>query len=138
MSDAKAIAGLHSQVAFTEIQDSFWQYLAAGKWFAKRQTAWDVLWMGVRSIHRGRDESWAEYAIIIWIYLLVNFSLGLLWPPHLFSMQIELAFCLHIGDVITPITTTCQLYRGNAESVSKTSFMVRQIIAVATIKSNVA
>jgi len=78
MSDAKAIAGLHSQVAVTEMQDSFWQYLAAGKRFAKRQTAWDVLWMGLRSVHRGRDESWMEYAVKILIYLLVNFSLGLL------------------------------------------------------------
>ena len=78
MSDAKAVAGLGSQVAVQEMQDSFWQYLAAGKRFAKRQTAWDVMWMGVRSIGRGRDESWGEYAVKILIYIFINFSMGLL------------------------------------------------------------
>ena len=78
MSDAKAVAGLGSQVAVQEMQDSFWQYLAAGKRFAKRQTAWDIMWMGIRSIGRGRDESWGEYAIKVLIYILINFSMGLL------------------------------------------------------------
>jgi len=78
MSDAKAIAGLGSQVAVQEMQDSFWQYLAAGKRFAKRQTAWDIMWMGIRSIGRGRDESWGEYALKVLIYILINFSMGLL------------------------------------------------------------
>jgi hypothetical protein len=78
MSDAKAIAGLFSDVAFTEMYESFWQYLNAGKRFAKRQTSWDIMWMMMRGITRGRDESWIEYALKILLHILINFSIGLL------------------------------------------------------------
>lgn len=78
MSDAKAVAGLYSDVAVNEMTDSFWQYLAAGKRFAKRQTGWDIMWMMMRGIARGRDESWAEYALKILLHVLINFSMGLL------------------------------------------------------------
>ena len=78
MSDAKAVAGLFSDVAFTEMTESFWQYLNAGKRFAKRQTSWDIMWMMMRGITRGRDESWMEYAFKILLHILINFSMGLL------------------------------------------------------------
>lgn len=78
MSDAKQIAGLTSDIAVNEMTDSFWQYMAAGKRFAKRQTGWDIMWMGIRSIHRGRDESWAEYALKILLHILMNFTMGLI------------------------------------------------------------
>jgi hypothetical protein len=78
MSDAKAVAGLFSDVAFTEMTESFWQYLNAGKRFAKRQTSWDVMWMMMRGITRGRDESWMEYAFKILLHILINFSMGLM------------------------------------------------------------
>jgi hypothetical protein len=78
MSDAKAVAGLFSDVAFTEMSESFWQYLNAGKRFAKRQTSWDVMWMMMRGITRGRDESFMEYALKILLHILINFSMGLL------------------------------------------------------------
>ena len=37
MSDAKAVAGLFSEVGVGEVQDSFWEYFSSGKRFAKRQ-----------------------------------------------------------------------------------------------------
>ena len=37
MSDAKAVAGLFSEIGVGEVQDSFWSYFASGKQFAKRQ-----------------------------------------------------------------------------------------------------
>lgn len=78
MSDAKKVAGLWSDVAVDEMSDSFWQNFASGKRFAKRQTGWDIMWMAIRGIARGRDESWGEYAIKILMHVLINFTMGLL------------------------------------------------------------
>ncbi|CAB9516144.1 expressed unknown protein [Seminavis robusta] len=78
MSDAKAIAGLTSEVGVGEIKDSFWQYITAGKQFAKRQSMWDMMFMAFRSIgQRGRDESTAEWIVKIAMNVLINFSMGL-------------------------------------------------------------
>jgi len=77
-SDAKSIAGLFSEVGVGEVQDSFWGYFNSGKQFAKRQTMWDAMFMGLRTMTRGRDESWLEFAIKILIQVLLNFSMGLI------------------------------------------------------------
>lgn len=77
MSDAKKVAGLFSEVGVGEVKDSFWQYFHSGKEFAKRQTMWDSLFIGIRQMSRGRDESWIEFGLKILMQLLLNFSLGL-------------------------------------------------------------
>lgn len=78
MSDAKATAGLFSEVGVGEVKDSFWGYFQAGKQFAKRQSMWDAMFMGIRSMAtRGRDESMLEYALKVLVQVLLNFSLGL-------------------------------------------------------------
>lgn len=80
MRDAKAIAGLSSQVGITEMTDSFWGYFASGNRFAKRQTGWDIFWMFLRSIgSRGRDETMAQYVVKIIMMFLFNLSLGLVF-----------------------------------------------------------
>ena len=61
MSDAKSVAGLFSEVGVGEVQDSFWSYFSAGKQFAKRQSMWDAMFMGMRSM--GRDENMIEYGM---------------------------------------------------------------------------
>lgn len=76
MSDAKSVAGLFSEIGVEEVKESFWQYFAAGKQFAKRQSMWDAMFMGMRSM--SRDESWMEYAIKMLLQVLINFSLGLI------------------------------------------------------------
>jgi hypothetical protein len=43
MSDAKAVAGLFSEVGVGEVKDSFWSYFNQGKQFAKRQSMWDAM-----------------------------------------------------------------------------------------------
>ena len=63
MSDAKQSAGLLSEVGVGEAKDSFWQYLYQGKEFAKRQSMWDALFIGIRQMTRGRDETWIEFGI---------------------------------------------------------------------------
>lgn len=78
MSDAKSIAGLTSEVGVGEMKDSFYQYVTAGKEFAKRQTMWDMFFMAMRSVgQRHRDESVAEWVVKILINVLFNFSIGL-------------------------------------------------------------
>eukprot|EP00551_Chaetoceros_affinis_P007284 CAMPEP_0203675286 /NCGR_PEP_ID=MMETSP0090-20130426/19764_1 /ASSEMBLY_ACC=CAM_ASM_001088 /TAXON_ID=426623 /ORGANISM="Chaetoceros affinis, Strain CCMP159" /LENGTH=217 /DNA_ID=CAMNT_0050541439 /DNA_START=89 /DNA_END=739 /DNA_ORIENTATION=- len=76
MSDAKSVAGLFSEVGVDEVKESFWHYFAAGKRFAKRQSMWDAMFMGMRSM--SRDESWIEYAIKMLLQVLINFSMGLI------------------------------------------------------------
>lgn len=82
MSDAKSVAGLFSEVGVGEVTDSFWQYFASGKQFAKRQSMWDAMFMGFRSM--GRDESMVEYMLKMLMQVLINFSMGLIMALVIF------------------------------------------------------
>lgn len=82
MSDAKSTAGLFSEVGVGEVKDAFWDYFTNGKKFAKRQTMWDMLFIGMRSM--GRDESFLQYAFEILLKALINFSLGLIMTFFIF------------------------------------------------------
>jgi ABC-type multidrug transport system fused ATPase/permease subunit len=82
MSDAKAVAGLFSEVGVLETKDAFWQYFYQGKQFAKRQSMWDAMFIGIR--HMGRDESMIEYGLRVLMQVLVNFSMGLLMALVIF------------------------------------------------------
>jgi len=75
MSDAKATAGIFSEIGVGEVKDSFWEYFASGKRYAKRQSMWDAMFMGMRSM--GRDESMLEYGLKVLLQVLINFSMGL-------------------------------------------------------------
>jgi hypothetical protein len=78
MTDAKRIAGVFSEVAVVETKEAFWQYYHGAKQFAKRQSMWDLMFMGIRSMHRGRDESWVEFALKVLMNVLINLSMGLI------------------------------------------------------------
>lgn len=84
MSQAKRVAGIFSEVAVGEAKDSFYQYLHAGKQFAKRQSMWDAMFIGIRQIARGRDETWFEYALKVLMQVLLNFSMGLVMALIMF------------------------------------------------------
>jgi len=86
MSDAKSVAGLWSEVGVEEAKDSFWQYFFAGKQFAKRQSMWDALFIGMRQMTRGRDETFIEYGLKVLMQVLLNFSLGLLMALLMFVL----------------------------------------------------
>jgi hypothetical protein len=77
MSDAKSVAGIFSEVGVGEVQDSFWSYFTQGKQFAKRQSMWDAIWMGIGTMTRGRDENMIEFGLRVLMNVLVNFSIGL-------------------------------------------------------------
>lgn len=76
MSDAKATAGIFSEIGVAEAKDSFWEYFSSGKRYAKRQSMWDAMFMGIRSM--GRDESMIEYMLKVLLQVLLNFSMGLI------------------------------------------------------------
>mmetsp|Transcript_29344 Transcript_29344/g.53727 ORF Transcript_29344/g.53727 Transcript_29344/m.53727 type:complete len:298 (-) Transcript_29344:165-1058(-) len=82
MSDAKSVAGVFSEVGVGEVKDSFWEYFAAGKKFAKRQSMWDAMFIGLRGMRR--DESWMEYALKVLLQALLNFSMGLVMALFIF------------------------------------------------------
>lgn len=82
MSDAKSVAGLWSEVGVGEVTDSFWEYFASGKRFAKRQSMWDAMFMGFRSM--SRDESMVEYMLKMLMQILINFSMGLIMALIIF------------------------------------------------------
>lgn len=124
MSDAKAVAGLFSDVAVTEMTESFWQYMAAGKRFAKRQTGWDIMWMMMRGVTRGRDESWMEYALKILLNVLINFSIGL--------VSALIFFVLGLWNILrsyqpNPVVAVIVFL---AAASAATSFVVTYIIAM--------
>jgi hypothetical protein len=78
IQQAKSIAGIFSEVGVEEVKESFWEYFGAGKAFAKRQSMWDAMFIGIRTVTRGRDESMAEYMLKVLVQVLINFSVGLL------------------------------------------------------------
>lgn len=82
MSDAKSVAGLFSEVGVSEVKDSFWDYFQSGKQFAKRQSWWDAMFMGMRSM--SRDESFIEYGLKMLMQVLINFSMGLIMALFVF------------------------------------------------------
>lgn len=86
MSDAKSVAGLFSEVGVGEVKDSFWQYFGQGKNFAKRQSMWDVMFMGIRKM--SRDESMMEYAMKVLLQVLINFSMGLIFALFVFIFSL--------------------------------------------------
>jgi hypothetical protein len=82
MSDAKSVAGLFSEVGVGEVQDSFWSYFSSGKQFAKRQSMWDAMFMGLSSMRR--DENMVEYGFKVLMQVLLNFSIGLVMALVMF------------------------------------------------------
>jgi hypothetical protein len=84
MSDAKSVAGIFSEVGVGEVQDSFWGYFTQGKQFAKRQSMWDAMWMGIGTLSRGRDENMIEFGLRLLMNVLVNFSIGLIMALTMF------------------------------------------------------
>ena len=76
MSDARKVAGLWSEVGVGEVRDSFWGYFDGAKRFAKRQSMWDAMFMGMRTM--SRDESFLEYLLKVVLQIFLNFSMGLI------------------------------------------------------------
>lgn len=73
VSKLKAGLGLLSAHGISETRDTFTRYFTGGKDFAKRQTTWDALFMGISAM--GRDEGLLEYLLRLLVNMLINFTL---------------------------------------------------------------
>jgi hypothetical protein len=71
---AKSQLGLFSEFGVEETRNLFWEKFAQGKGFAQRQTKWDALFIGIRTI--GRDESIISYIFSLILSMLFNFTIG--------------------------------------------------------------
>jgi len=69
MSEAKSAVGLTSTYGIEEVRKLFWQRFERGRNFAKRQTSWDALFMGISAM--GRDESFVNYCVRLLFALVV-------------------------------------------------------------------
>jgi ABC-type multidrug transport system fused ATPase/permease subunit len=123
-SDAKSVAGLYSTVGMEEVQDSFWQQFHAGKRFAKRQSMWDALFMGIRTMSRGRDESWIEFALKVLMQVLLNLSMGLIMALIFFVFGLWSIVRSYQPDPLTAVLFFC------GASISAASFVVTYLLAV--------
>jgi len=73
--EAKSKVGIFSEYGVEETRQLFWGMFSKGKEFGKRQSMWDMLFMGIGAM--GRDESIVEFAIRFVINFLFNFTIGL-------------------------------------------------------------
>ncbi|GAX26560.1 hypothetical protein FisN_21Lh028 [Fistulifera solaris] len=123
-ADAKNAAGLLSEIGIGEVQDSFWGYFHAGKRFAKRQTMWDMMFMGIRSMSRGRDESWMEFAVKVLLQVLLNLSMGLVMALIFFVMGLWTIVRSYQPNPLVAVLFFC----GGA--IAAFSFVVTYLLAV--------
>ncbi len=89
-SDAKASLGMFSQYGVAETRELFWKRFGQGKDFAKRQTTWDALFVGLRM---GRDEGLGAYVIRLLFNMLVNFTIGLCGAVVRLQFSINCDWC---------------------------------------------
>jgi len=105
MSDAKSVAGIFSEIGVEEVKDSFWQYYLAGKKFAKKQSMWDAMFIGMRSM--SRDESMVDYLLKMVVQVLINFSLGLIGALFVFIFSLWGIIKSYQADPITAVFFFC-------------------------------
>jgi len=108
MSDAKSVAGLFSEIGVGEVKDSFWGYFSGGKKFAKRQSMWDALFMGMRSM--GRDESIIEYGLRLLMQVLINFSMGMIGALFVFIWGLWSIVNSYQPDPLTAAAFFCRCH----------------------------
>lgn len=76
LSNAKATVGILSDVGIEETREMFWKRFAQGKGFATRQTQWDAMFYGIRSM--SRDENILSYIVKIFFSLIMNLTIGMI------------------------------------------------------------
>eukprot|EP00457_Paulinella_chromatophora_P007668 gb/GEZN01007692.1/.p1 GENE.gb/GEZN01007692.1/~~gb/GEZN01007692.1/.p1 ORF type:complete len:365 (-),score=56.94 gb/GEZN01007692.1/:322-1416(-) len=75
LSAAKSEVGLWSTYGVGEVRDLFWKRFGQGQGFAKRQSMWDALFMGMSM---GRDETLVSFIVRLLIQLVMNLTIGLI------------------------------------------------------------
>jgi len=75
VAEANANVGIFSTYGVQQARSLFWRMFGHGKTFAKRQTMWDTLFVGIGAM--GRDEGLAEFLLRMLVNMLFNFTVGL-------------------------------------------------------------
>ncbi|KNC86740.1 hypothetical protein SARC_01119 [Sphaeroforma arctica JP610] len=76
ISDAKREVGLFSSYGVEETRNMFWGKFSSGQRFAKRQTMWDAMFMGIGAMTR--DETMGSYILRVVMNMILNFTIGLI------------------------------------------------------------
>ena len=74
LSEAKSSVGIFSEFGVSDVRYLFTDQFGKGQRFAKRQSQWDALFMGIQSM--GRDESLMSYLLRLLLNVLFNFTIG--------------------------------------------------------------
>lgn len=96
--DAKQSVGIFSEYGVQETRDMFWGVFAGGKDFAKRQSMWDMLFMGLRW---GRDDNLVEVLLRWLVQLLFNFTIGLIGALVVFAFKLWGLVSSYAPDPVT-------------------------------------
>ena len=99
LSEAKSQAGIFSTTGVEEVKSSFWAYFNKGATFAKRQTMYDAIFSGFRSM--SRNESTSEYLMKMVMQAMFNFSIGLLICLVTFTLGLYSIIKSYQPDTIT-------------------------------------
>lgn len=76
LMDAKQAVGVFSEYGVADTRYLYNEMFNRGQRFAKRQSMWDAVFMGMQAM--GRDEHVISYALRVLMTVLLNFTLGLI------------------------------------------------------------
>lgn len=99
---AKSKLGLFSEYGVEETKGLFWQRFAAGKDFAKRQSMFDMLFIGIGAMTR--DESMIEYIARIAVRVLMNFTIGIFMSVVTFIFSLYSLIATYQASIFAGLT----------------------------------
>jgi len=99
MVEGNSQVGVFSTYGVQQTRDLFWRMFAHGKGFAKRQTMWDALFVGLSAM--SRDETIVEYAGRLLFSMLFNFTFGLFGALVAFVWNLWTVVSSFGADILT-------------------------------------
>lgn len=102
VSSAKSKLGLFSAFGIDETRDLFWSRFTQGKEFATRQSKWDALFIGLRSM--GRDETMVSYILRVLMQVLMNFTIGMIGTVISFIWSLYALIQSYKANILVALT----------------------------------
>eukprot|EP00301_Raphidiophrys_heterophryoidea_P007816 c12978_g1_i1.p1 GENE.c12978_g1_i1~~c12978_g1_i1.p1 ORF type:complete len:291 (+),score=74.85 c12978_g1_i1:129-1001(+) len=122
VAEANANVGVFSTYGVQQSRELFWRMFGHGKNFAKRQTMWDALFVGISTM--SRDESLIEFGLRLLINMLFNFTVGLFGALVAFAWNLWSIISSFGADLLTGAAFF------TIATVAATSFCVSWILAL--------
>lgn len=127
MSEVKARVGIFSEYGVAETRERFWDSFAGGQSFAKRQSMWDLFFVGLSGA--SRDENTISILLRWLLNLLINFTIGLVAALIHFAFRLWLLVASYQPDfvrrdTILRVTSVLRLRRAPS-SASPSSLLPR-------------